>query len=290
MLSRPWPVLLPVSVVIVSLISLGGCPAHPNRAEKAPAGAVPAGGAAQSEGPLLEGQRPQVPGPIPAPGHQGRPYEVDSGQSLLTILAIRGGALAKAGHNHVIASRDLAGTVYVPADALRTSFEIHMPVAQLTVDEPELRAKEGPEFPTEVPQAAKGGTRHNMLSEALLDGERYPDIKLVGDGAEGAAAGVGALASGLAARQGASAPNLAAGKAALVSVQVSVKDQVHTLRVPISYVFDGGALIVTGEMPVRQSELGLTPFSALLGALQVQDEMRVRFRLVAHEAPTQGSH
>jgi hypothetical protein len=32
---------------------------------------------------------------------------------------------------------------------------------------------------------------------------------------------------------------------------------------------------------VRQSDLGLTPFSALLGALQVQDEVRLRFRILA---------
>jgi len=38
---------------------------------------------------------------------------------------------------------------------------------------------------------------------------------------------------------------------------------------------------------LKQSELGLTPFSALLGALQVQDEMRVRFRIVARAAGTE---
>jgi hypothetical protein len=40
---------------------------------------------------------------------------------------------------------------------------------------------------------------------------------------------------------------------------------------------------------VRQTDLGLKPFSAMLGALQVQDEMRVRFRIVAHESPTHGA-
>jgi hypothetical protein len=39
---------------------------------------------------------------------------------------------------------------------------------------------------------------------------------------------------------------------------------------------------VRGEFALRQSELGLTPFSAMLGALQVQDEMHLTFRLVAH--------
>jgi hypothetical protein len=37
-------------------------------------------------------------------------------------------------------------------------------------------------------------------------------------------------------------------------------------------------------MPLRQTDLGLTPFTALLGALQVQDEMQISFRIVARAA------
>jgi hypothetical protein len=32
---------------------------------------------------------------------------------------------------------------------------------------------------------------------------------------------------------------------------------------------------------VHQSTLGLTPFSAMLGALRVRDDMRIKFRFVA---------
>jgi len=56
--------------------------------------------------------------------------------------------------------------------------------------------------------------------------------------------------------------------------------------VPLSYELSGGTLTVTGELRLRQSELGLTPFSALMGALAVEDEMRVRFRIVARAAAT----
>ena len=49
-------------------------------------------------------------------------------------------------------------------------------------------------------------------------------------------------------------------------------------------------IIVSGEFPLKQTDLGLTPFSALLGALQVVDEMKVRFHIVAHAATTQTGH
>src|ERR1700761_7578840 len=149
-----------VPPMLATLLLLTGCP-------------VPRPGAAGSA----------AIGVPPAPGsqtqalrHEGHPYDVVPSESLLTILAFRGGALAKAGHNHVIASHDVSGTFYVPDDVLRSTFELHVPVAHLTIDEPALRAKEGPEFPTEVPDSAKEGTRHNMLSEALLNGEQYPEF------------------------------------------------------------------------------------------------------------------
>jgi polyisoprenoid-binding protein YceI len=206
------------------------------------------------------------PGTFQAPGHEGTPYDVVSSESLLTILAFRGGTLAKAGHNHVIASHDLTGTFYVPADASRSTFELHVPVAQLTIDEPELRAKEGPDFPTDVPQSAKEGTRHNMLGEALLNGAQFPEITLVSQHIAPAAAGTVTKAD----------------------VQVTVRGQVHTLSVPVVYSLDDTQLVASGELPIKQSELGLTPFSALLGALQVVDELHVRFHIVARPGPVKG--
>src|SRR4051812_48695182 len=122
--------LVGISTSLLALVCLTGCPAGPHKPE-APAVGVPAG----------------PPGSIQAPRHEGRPYDVVASESLLTILAFRGGTLAKAGHNHVIASHDVSGTFYVPDDVLRSSFELHVPVAQMSIDEPGLRAKEGPEFP-----------------------------------------------------------------------------------------------------------------------------------------------
>jgi polyisoprenoid-binding protein YceI len=188
-------------------------------------------------------------------------------ESLLTILAFRGGALAKAGHNHVIASHEVSGTFYVPDDLLRSTFELHIPVASLTIDEPALRAKEGPDFPTDVPDSAKEGTRRNMLSEALLNGAQFAEITLVSARIQPGGTGASVQAD----------------------VQVTVRGQTHTLAVPVAYTLSGTELVAAGELPVKQTDLGLTPFSAMLGALQVQDELRVRFRIVAHAAAVKGA-
>ena len=230
---------------------LGGCPLQPH------APAAP----------------PQVVAETPAP-HEGVPYDIVASESLLTIRVYRAGALASAGHDHLIALHALTGTVYVPADVMRTSFEVRIPVAEFTVDEPALRAQEhSPDFPPEVPDTAREGTRRNMLGEALLDAEHNPQIVLRAVRLESA----GAPAPGSGGEAGGETRVLA-------RVQTTVRGQLRAISVPVRYQFAAGALIVSGEAALKQSELGLTPFSALLGALQVQDEMRVRFRIVARAA------
>jgi hypothetical protein len=234
--------------IVVGIVCLSGCPAPAPRSQGPPPGAI--GAPSEPQGP------PEVP------RHEGRPYDVVSKDSLLTILAFRGGALAKAGHNHVIASHDVSGTFYVPDDVLRSTFELHVPVAQLTIDEPGLRAQEGAEFPAEVPESAKEGTRRNMLSEALLNGVEYSELTLISQ----------KMMPG------------AMGSSVQADVRIIVRGQAHTLSIPVAYSLSGGELVASGDVPVKQSDLGLTPFSAMLGALQVQDELRVRFRIVARLA------
>jgi len=245
---------LPGAVLLAFLLS--GCPLRP----RVPA--VP----------------PQVTAETPAP-HEGVPYDIVADESLLTLRVYRGGTLASAGHNHLIALHALTGTVYVPADVLRSSFEVHIPVASFTVDEAQLRLQEhSPDFPPDVPDAAREGTRRNMLGEALLDAERNPQIVLRAVRLESAGQPAPGAGSETAGEAGGEA------RAVLARVQTTVRGEQRTISVPVRYQFTAGALIASGEAPLRQSDLGLTPFSALLGALQVQDEMRVRFRIVARAA------
>src|SRR4029077_16463703 len=122
---------------------------------------------------------PAAPQPVPGvAAHVGTPYTIVAGESLLTIRVYKGGAFAAAGHNHVIASHALSGIFYAADAPLQSSFEVHVPLESLSVDEAELRAQAGPDFPPEVPETAREGTRHNMLGPALLDADNDPEIVL----------------------------------------------------------------------------------------------------------------
>jgi len=244
--------LLSTSTAGLLLISLAGCP-NPSARSR-----IALGSQSRSR---LTGSR------FPA-GTPCRPaVDVASRESLLIILAFRGGTLAKVGHNHVIASHDVSGAFYLPDDVSQSTFELHVPVAQLAIDEPGLRSKEGPDFPADVPDSAKEGTRRNMLSEALLNGTEFPEITLVSQHIEATATASQVRAD----------------------VQVTVRGQTIRLSVPVVYSLVNDELTASGELPIKQTDLGLTPFTALLGALAVQDELRVRFRFIAHAAQTKGA-
>jgi hypothetical protein len=194
----------------------------------------------------------------PAPAAVGRAYQVVGADSLLIVRVYRAGTLARVGHNHIVASHDLAGTIYVANDISRSSFELKFPVALLTVDEAELRAAQGADFATDVPDtAAREGTRRNMLGAAVLDADRYPEISLRCVGLE---------------------PE---GDHLTARIEIRIRDQVHVHAVPVSYTLSANELLAQGEFPLKHSDIGLQPFTALLGALAVQDEMQLQFRIVA---------
>lgn len=200
--------------------------------------------------------QPQAPMSFPG----ATEHKVLAQESVIRILVFRGGTIANAGHNHVIASRNPGGTVYVHSEVEKSGFQIVMPVGDLVIDDPQLRAEEGPDFAKAVPDSARQGTRKNMLGETLLDGERYPEIKLTSVAITGTREQMHAR------------------------TRVDVRGESHEIDVAVSVKYEGQRVIATGEFPLKQTDLGLTPFSAMLGALQVQDEMKVKFRIIAERS------
>jgi len=192
-----------------------------------------------------------------APAEAAQAYQVLGSDSLLIVRVYRGGTLARAGHNHIVASHALAGTVYVAQELAHSSFELEVPVAELTVDEAELRAAQGADFAADVPDSAREGTRRNMLGTAVLDAEHYPTVTLRSQHIE------------------------VDGSRLMARVDVRIRDQLHSISVPVSYTVSSNELLAEGALPLKQTDLGLAPFTALLGALAVQDEMQLQFRVVA---------
>jgi hypothetical protein len=202
-------------------------------------------------------QEPVRPADLQLPG---KIYRVDAGQSELKVLVYRAGPLARLGHNHVVVNRALRGTVSLAEGA--AAFHLTVPTAGFAVDDAQARGEEGLDFAADVPDGAKSGTLQNMLGAAVLDAGEFPVITVDSVAVRGAQ---GATESG---------PMIA-------TVSISVAGHESTVQVPFALQSDSSRLSATGSLGLRQSDLGLTPYSLMLGALQVQDQMTIKFKIVA---------
>ncbi|MCX7057437.1 MAG: YceI family protein [Proteobacteria bacterium] len=187
-------------------------------------------------------------------------YRLDDARSELRLLVYRDGPLARLGHNHVLLGQQLDGALVLGQPGRPARFEVRLPVAALRVDEPTARAAAGPDFDS-VPSAADiDGTRRHLLGPTQLDAERYPLLRV--DGTLETAAG-----------------------ASVAHAHLELRGQSTALDLPVTITLDADhSVTVSGAFKLRQTTLGLVPYSVALGALQVRDEVEISFRLVG-QAP-----
>lgn len=184
-------------------------------------------------------------------------YVVEPARSEVRLLVYRDGPLARLGHNHVISSSGLTGEVYLAPAGGRSAFLLALPVATLEVDRPELREAEGEDFPPGIDADAIAGTRGNLLGEQVLDAARYPEITVRSLSITGGP------------------------EAYEAHFEVGLRDTKTALTAPVSLTRLPDGIQAAGEFRVRQTSLGLAPFSVFMGALSVRDEVVVKFRVFA---------
>lgn len=172
---------------------------------------------------------------------------IDPARSLVAIEVHRAGTLARLGHDHVVASRDMQGFVAPSEDRA----DLHVPLERLTVDEPELRAEA--KLDTRPSEAAIDATRRNMLEKVLETG-RFPHALI-------------------------RVSRAAAGEA--LKLAVTLHGATRSLEVPASFETLPDGMAVSGRLSLKQSDFGIVPMSVLGGALQVADAVDLRFRIVA---------
>jgi polyisoprenoid-binding protein YceI len=176
-------------------------------------------------------------------------YAIDPKSSLVVIEVRRAGTLAQLGHDHVVASHDAQGYV-VPADGRA---DLYVRLDRLAVDERDLRAEA--KFESQPPDDAIAGTRDNMLRK--LDAEAHP-YAIIG------VRGVDTDATG-----------------SWLRATLGVNGKEQALRIPARIAAAPAEVEVSGQLEIKQTSFGITPYSILAGALQVQDEVVIRFRIRA---------
>jgi polyisoprenoid-binding protein YceI len=188
-------------------------------------------------------------------------YAIDPAASHLQWLTYKAGSLQRLGHNHVISVARPDGTVTVnTADLAKSRFEITIPVEGLVVDNPELRKGLGADFASVPSEDDFAGTRQNMLGDKLLQAEKFPSIRVRGMGPFGATG------------------------SQTFKITVDLVGKSVDLTVPTEVTVDDNGVTAHGMFELTHSELGLQPFSVLLGAIQVADKMTFSYDIKAQKA------
>jgi len=188
----------------------------------------------------------------------GQRHAVDASASELHWLVFRAGLLARLGHHHTIAAGDLHGNVWKnDADLSASRFELGFSAAALVIDDPELREALGADFSSMPVARDIEATRSNMLGARVLHGAKYPMIRVVGTGP------------------------LARGGSQILEVTVEILGRSLPLTIPTRVTVDGDFITATGEFDLDHADLGMTPFSAMMGALQVGEKLSFRYSVTA---------
>src|ERR1700678_73300 len=182
---------------------------------------------------------PQNPGESPAaPPSHGKVYRIDESRSELRILVYRAGPLAHLGHNHVMVNRSIHGVVNLADSVAETQFSMEVPAAAFVVDDAQARSEEGPDFAAAVPDDAKSGTLHNMLSTSLLDADEFPTIIVKSVAVAGA--------------PGTPRSDMQDAGTLTVTVAISVAGHESRVDVPFTLRRDSDHLSAVGSLELRQ--------------------------------------
>jgi len=196
----------------------------------------------------------------PLPGQAQEPatnkeFRVERDASWLRVLAYPDGPLRRFGHHHVISHHGFSGTVVVAPNPLESTFMLELDVAGLEVDDPALRELEGEEFEEEVPQKDIDGTRANMLGEDLLHAEQFATIQIQSRAIEGSMPDVNIVTT------------------------ITVKGMEQTVTFPASIELTDDSFVASGQLELTHGELGLSPFTAMGGALSVRDLLVLKYEI-----------
>lgn len=187
-------------------------------------------------------------------------YRVEPKSSDVRLLVYRDGVLSTFGHNHVVSLRDFTGTIHLQPKREKSRVELEISIDQLVVDDAAVRGEEGKDFENEPSKDDIASTRANMLSSALLNAKQFPAIKVTGE----------------------SGP-MDAGNTAMLDLSVQLVGREIKLQLPATLKLEGDQLEASGAAELSHKQLGLKPFSALLGSLRVAEQMSFKYRIRARK-------
>ena len=181
---------------------------------------------------------------------------LDAQATQIDIVVRRDGPLARFGHDHVVTVADPEGFLLVDATGTALRADLRFRPEALEVDSAAARGRH--QLDTTPDAADIEGTRENLMNH-VLDAKRWPWATLELSGFERQQDHYSAV------------------------VTVGLNGSRYSERQPFRLRNSGGRAVVDGFLVLRQTDLGIEPFSALGGGLRVADPLEIHFHIEAGE-------
>jgi polyisoprenoid-binding protein YceI len=181
-------------------------------------------------------------------------YAVDAQKSKIEIQVAREGFFKAFGHDHLVSAPQFSGEVeFAQPNLAQSSVSFTVDAKSLVVLDPGESEKDRKEVQT------------TMLGEQVLDVARYPQIEF-------ASSGVKSVSK----------------KGDVFELQVGGTLTLHGVKKPVMVpvhvqIMNDGTLIADAEVPLLQSDFGITPVKVAGGTVRVKDKLKLTFHILARK-------
>lgn len=158
-------------------------------------------------------------------------------------------------HDHAIQAVGWSGKATFDLEDYSTcQISISVPVNNLQVDNPDVRKIAG--IAGTISDGMRSDVKKHMLSDVQLDADKYPMISFKSTGCEGTGASM------------------------TLKGNFTLHGTTKAVNIPVAVSNDDG-LTLKGTLPIKTTDYGIEPYSAMFGAVGNKDEMEIHFNLVA---------
>ena len=197
-----------------------------------------------------------APEPAAAPAPSPVRYTLGAGTALhVRVYKDPDTVAAGLSHDHAIASTQHSGSAtWTVGDPSACKLDITVPVAGLDPDPDALRSKVG--LPGVLDAGARAEIKEHMLDSDQLNAKAFPNITFQSTGCSGS------------------------GEAITVAGKLTIRGKTKDVSVKMKVKADASGFSASGSLPIKATDYGFQPFSALLGALKNKNEMTLVVNLV----------
>jgi polyisoprenoid-binding protein YceI len=177
-------------------------------------------------------------------------YNIDAARSKLEVDVFRSGLLKMMGHNHEIAAKSFSGAVRLNSVKLEDSS------VDLSIDSASLVVLDDPD----VPEKDRKQVQETMLGAEVLNIKDFPKIQFHSTGLSRVSK---------------------SGEDFTLTGRLSIHGVEKQISFPVNIRRENNLLRATGAVNIAQTDFGITPVKAALGAVRVKDQIKIRFEFLA---------